>query len=126
WFSTVSQTLNWVPGVAPGQELLTIVTRRSALLGANVAVTVFAASIVTVQLAPLQAPLQDMKSEPATGVAVSVTVDPAVNDPAHVVGQLSPAGELVTDPDPTPARPIVSVKFGFTTMNDRARSGAAL
>jgi len=115
-----------VPGVAAGQDMLAIVTIKSALLGANVALTVFAESIVTVQLVPLQAPPQNMKSEPAGGLAVSVTVDPEVNDAAHVVGQLIPAGELETVPAPTPPRLIVSVKFGFTTVNDRATSGAAL
>src|SRR5258705_333116 len=83
--------------------MLAIVTIRSALLGANVAVTVFAESIVTVQLVPLQAPPQNMKSEPAAGLAVSVTGDPAGNDAAHAGGRFIPGCDAVTVQLPAPS-----------------------
>src|SRR5579864_1146347 len=38
--------------------------------------------------------------QPAAGAAVSVTFDPPSNGAEHVVGQLMPAGELVTVPLP--------------------------
>lgn len=67
------------------------------------AVTDLAASIVTVQVAPVQSPLQLVKLEPAAGVAVRVTDEAAANEPTHVPPQLTPAGLEVTVPEPAPA-----------------------
>jgi hypothetical protein len=60
--------------------------------------------ITTVQVPlPLQAPLQPTNVEPALGVAVNITPVPAEKFAAHlVVGQLMPAGLLVTVPPPVP------------------------
>jgi len=71
----------------------------------NVAVTDLAAFMVTEQApVPLQAPLQPPKLEPATGVAVSMTVVPLLKFAEHVPGQLIPAGLLLTLPLPVPAK----------------------
>src|SRR5262249_8824546 len=78
---------------------------------ANVAVTAFAALMVTVQFpVPVQAPLQPENVPPEPGVAVSVTVVPELNDAEHVVGQLIPAGVLAIVPVPVPATVAVSAK----------------
>ena len=63
----------------------------------NVAVTLLLPSMVTVHVVdvPVHAPDQPVSVEPAVGVAVNVTVVPAV--------KLVPAGELVTVPLPVPA-----------------------
>ena len=69
----------------------------------NVAVTVVLALTVTVQAAvPVHAPLQPVKVDPVTGVAVKVTWVPVATDIEHVVPQAIPAGELVTSPLPVP------------------------
>jgi|SRR5215831_5554479 len=54
------------------------------------------------QLVPdtLSHPDQLPKLDPAFGVAVNVTGVPVAKIAAHTVGQLMPAGELVTDPLP--------------------------
>jgi hypothetical protein len=76
----------------------------------NVAVTVRAAVIATVQVAvPVQAPLQPANTEPAAGAAVSVTDAPLLNAKLHSVPQLIPAGDEVTVPVPLPARVTVAV-----------------
>ena len=49
---------------------------------------------------PLQAPLKPEKLEPAAGEAVRLTLVPAVKFAEQVVGQLMPAGWLVTVPLP--------------------------
>src|SRR5579863_1658883 len=60
--------------------------------------------MVTVQVpAPVQAPLQPAKVEPAFGVAVNVTLVPEEKFAAQVAGQLIPAGLLITVPAPLPA-----------------------
>ena len=71
----------------------------------KVAVTDLAATIVTTQVpVPLQPePLQPVKVELTSGVAVSVTVVPCPKVAEHVEPQSMPAGELVTVPDPVPA-----------------------
>ncbi len=52
------------------------------------------------QLAPLQAPLKPEKVNPAAGVALRLTVVPGVKLAAQFVGQLIPAGVVVTEPLP--------------------------
>jgi len=82
---------------------------------ANVALTLWAALIVTVQVlvVPVQPPpLQPVKSEPAAGAAVKVTMVPLVNEAAHAVPQEMPAGALVTVPVAAPDFVMVSAKDG--------------
>ena len=78
----------------------------------NVAVTVFAAFIVTEQVAPetLSHPAQPPKREPALAPAVSVTTVPLAYGSEQSVPQLMPAGLEVTVPLPVPDLPTVSVK----------------
>ncbi|MBK7001894.1 MAG: hypothetical protein IPH35_18575 [Rhodoferax sp.] len=72
-------------------------------LWANVAITLLAAVILTVQVpVPLHAPPQPAKLLPAAGVAASVTLVPLANAALHVLPQLMPAGALVTVPVPVP------------------------
>jgi Zn-dependent membrane protease YugP len=60
--------------------------------------------MVTTQLAvPLQPlPLQPVKVDEASAVALRVTMVPAVNEAAQVAPQLIPAGALLTVPLPLP------------------------
>jgi hypothetical protein len=59
--------------------------------------------MVTVRVVvPVPSPLHPSKVEPASGVAVSVTVDPLLKLAEHVAPQLIPAGLLVTVPLPAP------------------------
>ena len=84
-----------------------IVTRYCAVL--NVAVTVVAASSVTVQVpVPVQPPpAQPANSAPVSGVAVSVTISPIANAAEHCAPQLMPPGFDVTAPVDVPSRTIV-------------------
>jgi hypothetical protein len=50
-----------------------------------------------------------VKVEPAAAVAVKVISVPSLNDAEHVAPQLTPAGALVTEPEPAPAFVTVSV-----------------
>jgi hypothetical protein len=83
------------------------------VLGWNVAVTVFAEAIETVQVVPedVVQPDQPLKIESAPGVAVSVAVAPfatgSVQSPPDPVSQAIPAP--VTAPDPVPAATAVSM-----------------
>ena len=56
----------------------------------------------------MQAPLQPVNVEPASGVAVTVTAVPDANEAEQVAPQSIPAGELVTVPEPVPAFVTVS------------------
>jgi hypothetical protein len=58
---------------------------------------------------PAQAPLHPVNAEPEAGVGVKVTCVPLANMKVHAVPQSIPAGELVTAPEPFPARATVSV-----------------
>ena len=71
----------------------------------NVAVTVFAALIVTLQLPVPEQPEPDQPAnvEPEAADAVKVTLVPGEKFPEHVAPQSIPAGELVTVPLPLPA-----------------------
>lgn len=67
------------------------------------ALTDCAAFIVTLhEPVPLHAPLHPENVEPRAGVAVSVTVDPAVNDAVHCVPHEMRLGVLATVPVPVP------------------------
>ena len=74
----------------------------------NVAVTVFAASIVTAQVpVPVHAPDHPLKIELVSGTVVSITAVPAPYVPVQVVPQDIPAGEEVIVPVPVPALEVV-------------------
>ncbi len=85
---------------------------------AKVAVTPWAALIVTVQVlaVPEQAPLQPVKVDPAAGAAVSVTAVPLANVAEQVAPQAMPAGALVTVPEPAPAVVSESVNDGSANV----------
>jgi hypothetical protein len=77
----------------------------------KVAVTAFAAVIVTLQAAvPVQAPLQPANVEPEPAAGVRVTAVPVPKLTLQVPGQLMPLGLLVTFPAPVPATVTVSAK----------------
>jgi len=87
-----------------------IVSATVAVL--NVAVTAFAAFIVTTHPAlPVQAPFHRTNVEPSEAVGVSVTCVPLAKFAAHVSGQLIPVGALVTVPCPVPASATVNAKL---------------
>jgi len=69
-------------------------------MGAKAAETLWLELSMTVQVAPVpvQAPPQPENPEPPPGVAVSVTWVPLLKVAEQVVGQLIPAGVLVTVP----------------------------
>ena len=69
----------------------------------NVAVTFFAAPIVSEQVAPLQSPEKPEKMLPLAGAAVSATAVPMSKLAEHVALQPTPEGMDVTVPDPVPA-----------------------
>jgi hypothetical protein len=59
--------------------------------------------MVIVQVSPLQAPPQPVKTEPATGAALRVTLVPEVKLAEQAPMQLMPEGDDVTVPLPVPA-----------------------
>src|SRR5262245_66519682 len=91
----------------------------------NVAVTDVAALIVTVHIpVPAQPPpFQPVKSEPAAGVAVNVTVVPFVNPKAHVAPHVIPAGALAAVPDPAPLLLPLRVHAWSVKVAGAARAG---
>jgi hypothetical protein len=86
---------------APASAFATVSVKR---LRVNVAVTLLAALIVTVQLVPatLSHPPQPAKSEFAAGEAVSVTCESLRNDAEQLEPQAMPAGFDETEPPPSP------------------------
>ena len=87
--------------MVPLPDLVTVTCRVVAVAAKNVAVTLLATLMLTVQLpVPAQAPLQPVKVLAVAGVAVRVTLAPLVKLALHVVPQLMPAGLLVTVPLP--------------------------
>lgn len=104
-----------LPQLMPAGLLVTVpvpVPARVTVKGntaVKVAVTDSAALIFTEQVpVPLQAPLQPAKIEFAAALAVSITVTPAPKFALQVLGQLIPAGLLLTEPLPVPAKVTVS------------------
>jgi hypothetical protein len=89
-----------------------LVTERAKVGAVNVAVTLWATLMVTVQVpVPVQPPpLQPVKVEPAAGAAVRVTIVPIENEAEQVVPQEMPAGLLVTVPPPLPDLETVNVE----------------
>ena len=95
-----------VPWPEPDLVTVTVLEEEPAVL--NVAVTLFAASMVMAHEAvPLHAPDQPAKVEPGAGVAVRVTAVPAVREAVHVTPQFMLPPEIV--PWPVPALDTVSV-----------------
>jgi len=90
---------------------VTAVSIRSIPLTINVAVTDWAAFIVTTQLPiPVHpAPLQPVNADPLADVAVKVTCVPLANAALHVAPQSIPAGLLVTVSLPLPVLVTVRV-----------------
>jgi hypothetical protein len=119
-----------VPQLMPAGELVTVPAPLPALLAVKStgcrpksAVTVVAALSVTVQ-APVPVhppPLHPLKSEPASGAAVSVTMVPLGKLAEQLVPQLMPAGELVTVPTPLPALLTMRARVGSMPVPSRTR-----
>ena len=82
-----------------------LLTSSVSVFKVKVAVTEWAASIVTMQVpVPEQpAPVQPVKSAPTSGVAVRVTTVPNAKSFVHVDPQSIPAGLEVTEPVPVPS-----------------------
>jgi hypothetical protein len=112
--------------VPPPVPASVIVSEKPLLL--KFAVTDSAAVNVIVQ-APVPshpAPVNPVNVEPVFAVAFRVTVAPLAKFAAHVVGQLIPAGLLVTVPAPVPASVTVSEtpEEGVITVESSAAGGA--
>src|SRR3984957_16340247 len=106
----------------PVPALVTLNLKTTAL---NVAVTDFAALIVTLQVpVPVQAPLQPANVEPAAALPVSVTTGPLLKLGLQVAPQLIPVGLLVTVPVPVPA--LVTLNLKTTALNVAVTDFAAL
>ena len=109
---------------APVPAKLTVNGKVAVL---NVAVTDWAAFIVTLHApVPMQAPVQPAKVDPEPAAAVSVTTVPLLKLLAHVPGQLIPAGLLVTEPVPVPARLAVNAKVTAFVLKVAVTAFAAL
>src|SRR5450755_2440839 len=108
----------------PVPALVTLNLKTTAL---NVAVTDFAALIVTLQVpVPVQAPLQPANVDPAATLAVSVTTVPLLKLALQVPGQLIPVGLLVTVPVLVPASETVSGNVVTDVLNVAVTDFAAL
>src|SRR5207247_9518347 len=116
---TVNEAEQAAPQEIPEGALLTaplpvpvLVTLRAKDCWTKPAVTEAAALIVTMQVPePEQPPpLQPVKVELASGVAVKVRAVPLANGAEHVAPQAMPAGLLVPVPAPAPALVTVSVQ----------------
>lgn len=96
----------WVTATAPEGAMLPPFPAKVLMvyvLRVNVAVTLFAVSIVTVQLpVPVHAPDHPVKREPWPGDAERVTVAAARYISEQSEPQEMPAGEEFTEPDPVP------------------------
>jgi hypothetical protein len=86
-----------------------LVIERRYPEGRKLAVTAFAASMVTTHVeVPAQAPDQPANSEPLSAVAVKVTVLPVGKSALHADPQTMPDGLLTTCPAPAPVFDTVS------------------
>jgi len=84
----------------PEPSLVTL----SAAAGSKVTVTYVAALIVTEHgPLPLHAPDHDVNTDPALGVAVNVTLEPATKSAVQPLPQSIPTGLEETEPLPSPA-----------------------
>jgi hypothetical protein len=114
WLKLAAQV---APQLMPAGELVTVpapvpdlVTVSCTGTAEKLAVTAFAALIVTVQVlaVPVHDPDQPLKVDPAVATAVKMTLLFLLKLAAQVAPQLMPAGELVTVPAPVPDLEIVS------------------
>lgn len=106
-------TVAVVPPPGPGLNVKFTVPFRL-----KVAVTDWFEFIVTLHgPVPLHAPLQPAKVEFVAAVGVSMTIVPGAKLAEQAVGQLMPAGLLVTVPLPLPASVTISVKFDVLVLN---------
>src|SRR5256885_1296680 len=103
-FLDQAAVLPWAGLLQPRAGLLSWVKSGNARSKrAKVAVTDFAASIVTTQLAdPVQAPLQPLNFEPVAGAAASVTTVPLTYGSEQSAPQLMPPAGVVEVTVPTP------------------------
>jgi hypothetical protein len=115
-----------VPRFVPPTALTVTVSRDVDSAVVNVAVTFFAASIVTTQLpVPEHAPLQPANVLPLLD-AVSVTTVPDTKLAEHTPGQLIEPGDELTVPVPVPAVPTVSSNDGGAIVKVAVTVRAAL
>jgi hypothetical protein len=93
----------------------------------NVAVTAVAAVTVTTQVPVPEhpPPVQPANVEPSPATAVNVTAVPLAKFAEQVVGQIIPAGALITVPAPVPAGVTVSAKL-FVVLNVAVTDVAAV
>src|SRR5207245_2717860 len=121
----VKFVVQFVPHVIPAGVLVTVppplppfVTVSAKVGTSKVAVTAVGPEIVTVQAAvPEQPPpLQPLKIDPESGVAVSVTAVPLVMFVVQFVPHAMPAGVLVTVPLPVPALVTVRAEVGTSKV----------
>jgi hypothetical protein len=116
-----------VPVPAPVPASVTV-SANVLFLAVKLAITAALAVMVNVQVpVPSQsAPPHPANVELAFGAAVSVTAVPLAKFAEHVVGQLIPAGLLVTVPAPVPASVTVSEtpEEGVITVESSAAGGA--
>ena len=105
--------LHTVPQLIPEGLLVTVpdpVPATATVRVGPLAVVKFAVSdwllfsVMTQGAVPVQAPLQPMKVEPDSAVAVKVILLPAGKLAEQVVPQLMPAGVLIIVPEPSPVR----------------------
>jgi hypothetical protein len=114
WLKLAAQV---TPQLIPAGVLVTVPAPAPALvtvnwtgIGVKLAVTVFAALMVTAQVVavPVQPPVQLLNVEPAVAAAVKVTTLFWLKLATQVAPQLMPAGALVTVPNPVPTLVTVS------------------